>query len=55
MKLSLSKRLVGSVAVDDFFKIYVSNEQVRGNVEMLLRDEGVVLDVMVNEGMFCRR
>ncbi|MCG6307873.1 DUF4433 domain-containing protein [Vibrio alginolyticus] len=44
-----------SVAVADFFKIYVPNEKVKQNVEMLARDQGVVLDVQVNKGMFLTR
>ncbi|MDN3680089.1 DarT ssDNA thymidine ADP-ribosyltransferase family protein [Vibrio tapetis subsp. quintayensis] len=41
-----------AVAVDDFFMIFVPSEQVKQNVQMLLSDEGVALDVKVNEGMF---
>lgn len=44
-----------SVAVADFFKIYVPNDQVKQNVEMLIRDQGVTLDVQVNERMFLTR
>jgi len=41
-----------AVAVDDFFMIFVPNNQVKDNVDMLLRDLGITLDVKVNEGMF---
>ncbi|SON50424.1 DarT ssDNA thymidine ADP-ribosyltransferase family protein [Vibrio tapetis] len=43
------------VAVNDFFKIFVPNEQVKKNVEMLLRDKRIALDVKVNQGMFLNR
>ncbi|MEC6908177.1 DarT ssDNA thymidine ADP-ribosyltransferase family protein [Photobacterium piscicola] len=42
------------VTVDDFFKLYVSNDKVKQNVEMILRDHNVDIEVIVNRGMFIR-
>ncbi|NOJ03486.1 DUF4433 domain-containing protein [Vibrio splendidus] len=43
-----------AVPVECFFKIFVSNERVGQNVQMLLRDKEIDIDVMVNRGMFIR-
>ncbi|SKA58835.1 DarT ssDNA thymidine ADP-ribosyltransferase family protein [Photobacterium toruni] len=43
-----------TVTVDNFFKLYVSNDKVKQNVEMILRDHNVEIDVIVNRGMFIR-
>lgn len=42
------------VPVADFFKLFVSNDRVKQNVEMLLRDRRLQIDVVVNRGMFRR-
>ncbi|MCD9494558.1 DUF4433 domain-containing protein [Photobacterium carnosum] len=43
-----------TVTVDNFFKLYVSNDKVKQNVEMILRDHNVDIEVIVNRGMFIR-
>ncbi len=43
-----------AVTVDNFFKLYVSNDKVKQNVEMILRDHNVDIEVIVNRGMFIR-
>ena len=43
-----------TVTVDNFFKLYVSNDKVKQNMEMILRDHNVDIEVIVNRGMFIR-
>lgn len=43
-----------TVTVDNFFKLYVSNDKVKQNVEMILRDHNIDIEVIVNRGMFIR-
>ncbi|GAD28401.1 conserved hypothetical protein [Photobacterium leiognathi lrivu.4.1] len=43
-----------TVPVNVFFKLFVSSEDVKQNVEMILRDHNVEIEVLVNQKMFIR-